>query len=76
MFSGKSEIILKSLTNKSSCRGMTNSLYSVRLHKHRRGRHGGIRLINPINDQPSVTVIEELLAIGVGVKHIANLHYI
>ena len=55
---------------------MTNSLYSVGLHKHRRGRHGGIILINSINDQPSVTMIEELLAIGVGVIHLTNLHYI
>jgi translation elongation factor EF-Tu-like GTPase len=35
-----------------------------------------MRLITSINDQPSATVTEELLAIGVGVKHIANLHSI
>ena len=52
------------------------TLLSEITYKHRRGRHGGIRLITSINDQPSVTVVEELLAIGAGVKHIANLHSI
>lgn len=52
------------------------TLISEITYKHRRGRHGGIRLITSINDQPSATVAEELLAIGVGVKHIANLHSI
>jgi hypothetical protein len=52
------------------------TLISEITYKHRRGGHGGIRLITSINDQPSATVAEELLAIGVEVKHIANLHSI
>jgi hypothetical protein len=52
------------------------TLISEITYKHRRGRHDGIRLITTIEDRHSADVIEELLAIGIEVKHITNLHSI
>lgn len=52
------------------------TLISEIAFNHRRGRHGGIRLITTINDGRSCAVVEELLAVGVEVKHITNLYSI
>jgi hypothetical protein len=52
------------------------TLFSEITYKHRRGRHDGIRLITTIEDHHLADVIEELLAIGIEVKHIPNLHSI
>lgn len=52
------------------------TLISEITFNHRRGRHGGIRLVTTIDDQHSGAVVEELLAVGVEVKHITILHSI
>lgn len=52
------------------------TLFSEITYKHRRGKHDGIRLITTIEDRHLADVIEELLAIGIEVKHIPNLHSI
>jgi hypothetical protein len=51
------------------------TLFREIMGKRRQGKHGGIRLVTAI-DCSTANAVEELLAIGVEVKHIVDLHSI
>lgn len=49
------------------------TLFREVMDRHRRGKHGGIRLITLI-DRSTANIVKGFLAIGVEVKHITNLY--